>query len=95
MGYPLGVYDDIHNLPLLRTGIIASAYPIPFRCKPYFLVDSHLEEGMSSSPVMTKFKDTWLTRSGTTSPIGFSLMYLYESRIQSRQKMNLISMTSV
>jgi hypothetical protein len=76
MGYPLGVYDDIHNLPLLRTGIIASAYPIPFRCKPYFLVDSHLEEGMRGSPVMTKLKDTWRTKSGTTPPIGFSFFIL-------------------
>ena len=76
MGYPLGVYDDIHNLPILRNGIIASAYPIPFRCQPYFLVDSHLEEGMSGSAVMTKFKDTWRTKDGTIPPRGFSFFIL-------------------
>jgi hypothetical protein len=75
-GYPLGVYDDIHNLPILRNGIIASAYPIPFRCQPYFLVDSYLVEGMSGSPVMTKFKDTWRTRDGTVPNQGFSFYIL-------------------
>jgi hypothetical protein len=29
MVYPLGVSDHIHNLPILRNGIVASAYPIP------------------------------------------------------------------
>jgi V8-like Glu-specific endopeptidase len=76
MGYPFGVYDDIHNLPILRNGIIASAYPIPFRDKPYFLVDSDLEEGVSGSPVITKFKDTWRTRNGSKPPIGFSFFLL-------------------
>jgi hypothetical protein len=59
MGYPLGIYDEVHNLPVIRGGTISSAYPIPWNRRPYFLVDANLEEGTSGSPVLTKFKETW------------------------------------
>jgi hypothetical protein len=63
MGYPLGVFDDMHNLPILRNGIIASAYPIPFKRNQYFLVDSYLEKGTSGSPVIT-IKSIWCHAKG-------------------------------
>ena len=44
MGYPLGLSDHIRNLPILRNGILASAYAIPFNGNPYFLIDSYLEK---------------------------------------------------
>lgn len=56
LGYPLGTYDEIHNLPITRNGTISSAYPIYFNNKPYFLFDANLQEGASGSPVITKFK---------------------------------------
>jgi hypothetical protein len=39
-------------------------------------VDSYLENGMSGSPVMTKFKDSWRTRDGGKPPLGFSFFLL-------------------
>ena len=59
MGYPFGIYDHVHNLPLTRGGTISSPHPIPWKGEPYFLVDSNLHEGTSGSPVMTKFKNIW------------------------------------
>jgi hypothetical protein len=59
MGYPLGIYDHVHNLPLIRGGTISSPHPIPWKGEPYFLVDSNLHEGTSGSPVTTKFKTMW------------------------------------
>jgi hypothetical protein len=74
MGYPLGeYYDNIYNLPVVRNGIISSAYPVPFRDNPYFLVDARLHPGTSGSPVTTKFKDTWLTSAGTIERGGSGL----------------------
>jgi hypothetical protein len=64
MGYPLGIYDEVHNLPVIRGGTTSSAYPIPWNGRPYFLVDSNLEEGTSGSPVLTKFKGTWRRTDG-------------------------------
>jgi hypothetical protein len=59
MGYPLSIYDEVHNLPLIRGGTISSPYPIPWKHHPYFLVEATLHEGTSGSPVITKFKSIW------------------------------------
>lgn len=54
VGYPLGFYDTINNLPIFRRASVASVYPVPFRGKPFFLVDSRLHPGTSGSPVVLK-----------------------------------------
>jgi hypothetical protein len=62
IGYPLGVYfDEVNNLPVIRSGIIASAYPFGFQGHPYFLVDARLHKGTSGSPVLTKPKSMYKT----------------------------------
>jgi hypothetical protein len=38
IGYPLGIYDEVHNLPVIRGGTTSSAYPIPWNGRPYFLL---------------------------------------------------------
>ena len=54
-GYPLGFWHDHkHNLPVIRSGTVASAYPIPYNQNPYFLVDSRLHKGTSGAPVITR-----------------------------------------
>ncbi len=53
IGYPRGFYDTVHNLPIVRSACIASAYGIPFQKNPFFLVDSNLHPGTSGSPVIT------------------------------------------
>lgn len=52
-GYPGGYYDDVHNLPIVKTGHVASAFGIPHKNKPYFLVDTTIAKGMSGSPVFS------------------------------------------
>ena len=64
IGYPLGFFDDIHNLPIARQGSIASVYPIPFQGKPFFLVDANLHAGTSGSPVITRPTGARLTGQG-------------------------------
>jgi hypothetical protein len=57
MRYPLRkYYDDVFNLPILRNGTVAGAYPIPFKGQSYFLIDARLHKGTSGSPVITKSK---------------------------------------
>jgi len=53
IGYPHGFYDEIHNLPIVRNASIASAYGVPFKNTPVFLIDSNLHPGTSGSPVIT------------------------------------------
>jgi hypothetical protein len=58
MGYPKGCYyDNVFNLPVIRSGTLASAYPVPYQDKPHFLIDARLHEGTSGSPVITKLKN--------------------------------------
>lgn len=64
LGYPLGFYDDAHNLPIIRNAILASVYPVPFRRNPYFLIDGRLHEGMSGSPIITKPSPIRPTKTG-------------------------------
>lgn len=72
IGYPLGIYyDAVHNLPTVRNGIIASAYPVPYRGNPYFLVDARLHEGTSGSPVIVKPQSSWQDVNGNTLMTGF------------------------
>jgi len=54
IGYPLGFYDRLHNLPLVRNAVMASVYPVQFQEKPIVLIDSRLHSGTSGSPVLTK-----------------------------------------
>ncbi len=54
LGYPLGFYDEEHNLPIARKASIASIYRTLFRGMPCFLIDAKLHPGTSGSPVLTK-----------------------------------------
>lgn len=54
VGFPRGLSDQLHNLPLVRSALIATPYGVNFQGQPMFLVDANLHLGMSGSPVMTK-----------------------------------------
>lgn len=54
IGYPLGFFDEINNLPIARMGSVASAYGVKFRGEPHFLIDARLHSGSSGSPVFSK-----------------------------------------
>ncbi len=64
IGYPLGFYDSVFNLPIVRDGALASAYPVPFRGQPFFLIDANLHPGTSGGPVVTKSSGIRHTKSG-------------------------------
>ena len=66
IGYPRGLSDVTHNLPIVRNATISSAYGIEFQSNPLFLVDANLHPGMSGSPVVTKPKDVWPDIQGGT-----------------------------
>jgi S1-C subfamily serine protease len=54
IGYPLAFSDQVFNLPVAREGTVASAFPVPFQGKRFFLVDAKLHPGTSGSPVITR-----------------------------------------
>ena len=54
IGFPRGFYDDLHLFPIIKAGIIASRWGVPFRGKPFFLIDAKLFPGSSGSLVISK-----------------------------------------
>ncbi|MGH8705421.1 MAG: S1 family peptidase [Burkholderiales bacterium] len=54
VGFPLGVHDTLHRLPLARQAVIASAFGIRFQGKGYFLTDARLHRGTSGAPVVAR-----------------------------------------
>lgn len=75
IGFPRGISDIRHNLPLIRNAIIASAYGVPFQGSPVFLIDANLHPGMSGSPVLTKPKNMWQDDKGNTNLVTGSPIY--------------------
>lgn len=51
-GYPDGLADDLHNLPLIRRGITATPFYISHNGADEFVVDCACFRGSSGSPVM-------------------------------------------
>lgn len=76
IGYPLGFHDRIHNLPIVRSAIIASVYPVPFEGQPFVLIDSRLHSGTSGSPVLTKPTNILRRNDGSTSIMTGTVTYL-------------------
>ena len=52
LGYPFGFADTAHDLPVWKTGHIASEPTVDFDNHPLFLVDVSAFPGMSGSPVL-------------------------------------------
>ncbi len=51
VGYPNGLYDTKHLLPIVRKGITATPANIDFDNQPKFLIDASIFPGSSGSPV--------------------------------------------
>jgi hypothetical protein len=76
MGYAQAFHDQVHNLPLFRSAMIASAYPVPFNGQPLFLTDENFHPGTSGSPVITKPKNAWVDDQGNTNMLPGGIYYL-------------------
>lgn len=52
--YPKGFYDAVNKFPIVKSGIIASAWGSSFNGKPIFQIDAQLFPGSSGGLVMSK-----------------------------------------
>ena len=53
-GFPLGFFDTVHHLPVVRQASIASAYGTRFQGMGFFLTDARTHRGCSGSPVLAR-----------------------------------------
>jgi S1-C subfamily serine protease len=54
VGFPLGFYDTLHHLPVVRHAIIASAFGVRFQGEGYFVTDGRMHRGSSGAPVVMR-----------------------------------------
>ena len=64
VGYPAGIYDQANNLPVIRTGTIATLPHVDYNGRPEFLIDASVFPGSSGSPVFIYNKPPWLSKYG-------------------------------
>ncbi|WP_244197771.1 S1 family peptidase [Caballeronia ptereochthonis] len=62
VGFPLGFHDSLHHLPVVRQGVLASAFGLRFQGKGCFVTDARTHRGTSGAPVVMS------ARSGEDAP---------------------------
>jgi hypothetical protein len=64
IGYPNGIWDSTHNLPIIRRGITATHPKIPYNGKAEFVIDAACFPGSSGSPVFLANLGSYVNASG-------------------------------
>jgi len=64
VGYPGGVYDSVHNLPIIRSGHTATPIMIDHNGTPRFIIDASVFPGSSGSPVFILNQGNHSTKNG-------------------------------
>ena len=57
-GFPLGFFDTVYHLPVVRLASVASSFGVRFQGQGYFLTDARMHRGSSGSPVLARLEPT-------------------------------------
>lgn len=57
VGFPLGFYDTVHHLPIVRHAVVASSFGVRFQGQGYFVTDGRMHRGSSGAPVVIRRRD--------------------------------------
>lgn len=74
VGYPIGLWDSVNNLPILRRGITASHPVVDFQGKQRGVIDMACFPGSSGSPVLILNEGAYATRGGLVAGTRFYLL---------------------
>jgi len=66
VGYPNGIWDQTHNMPVMRRGVTATHPNLDWNGNPEFLIDAACFPGSSGSPVFLFNSGGYTTKSGGT-----------------------------
>jgi hypothetical protein len=64
IGYPNGLWDRVHNMPIFRRGITATHPRLDWNGKPEFLIDAACFPGSSGSPVFLYNQGGYFSKGG-------------------------------
>jgi hypothetical protein len=74
-GYPIGLYDNVNDAPIVRIGSTATHALLPFQGRPEFVIDMQCLPGSSGSPVFL-FQDGLFRSSKSASSPGTQIALL-------------------
>ncbi|MBX3210196.1 MAG: trypsin-like peptidase domain-containing protein [Labilithrix sp.] len=74
IGYPSGIWDSVHNMPIARRGVTAIHPSLRFMDKPIGIADIGSFQGSSGSPVMILNEGSY--HEGTALVLGHRIMLL-------------------
>lgn len=66
IGYPIGLWDEVNNYPIIRKGITATHPNLNFKGNSEFLIDAACFPGSSGSPVFLANLGSYIDKEGTT-----------------------------
>ncbi|MDZ4160132.1 MAG: serine protease [Anaerolineaceae bacterium] len=66
IGYPVGLWDSVNNMPIFRKGITATHPNLNYEGKEEFLIDAACYPGSSGSPVFLYNPGNYVDRQGGT-----------------------------
>jgi hypothetical protein len=66
VGYPIGIWDAVNNMPVSRQGITATDPNLNYNGKSEFLIDAACFPGSSGSPVFLYNEGAYTSRRGLT-----------------------------
>ena len=78
VGFPLGFFDTVHHLPVVRQAVIASAYGVRFQGQGFFLTDARMHRGASGAPVVLRCADV--------GPLPWRLLGVHSSRLDMKNR---------
>jgi S1-C subfamily serine protease len=79
IGFPLGFYDTLHHLPVVRHAIVASSFGVRFQGFGYFLTDGRMHRGSSGAPVV-------LHRESGDRAMPWQLLGIHSARLDMRDR---------
>jgi hypothetical protein len=66
IGYPVGIWDSVNNMPVFRRGITATHPNLDYEGREEFLIDAACFPGSSGSPVLLYNLGSYASRQGGT-----------------------------
>ncbi|BBU32394.1 hypothetical protein BTHE68_61280 (plasmid) [Burkholderia sp. THE68] len=84
VGFPLGFHDSLHHLPVVRQGVIASAFGLRFQGKGCFITDARTHRGTSGAPVVISHLST--DANGASCALPWRLLGIHSSTIDMTQR---------
>lgn len=74
VGFPLGFYDTVYQLPVARQAAVASAFGVRFQGQGFFLTDARTHRGTSGAPVVMR-------NAGNDAPLPWTLLGVHSARL--------------